>query len=108
MKIFVFLSIQSWGGKERGYGLADCCKENMALPSSSSTFYYEYYDSEGVLKCINPQLLDKYSSIKGPGEIAYLMYNRIHVTLDDHQRVNDVKRRKGVNSFYHFFHPNRC
>lgn len=87
MKFYSF--IQSWGGKERGYGLADCCNENMTLPKSSSTFYYEYYDSEGVLKWINPELLAKYSNHKGPGEIAYLMCSRIHVTLDEHQKVND-------------------
>lgn len=61
----------------------------MTLPKSSSTFYYEYYDSEGVLKWINPELLVKYSNHKGPGEIAYLMCSRIHVTLDEHQKVSD-------------------
>ncbi|KAG4070284.1 hypothetical protein HA402_009847 [Bradysia odoriphaga] len=93
---------ESWGGKERGYGLADCCNENMNLPKSSSTFYYEYYDSEGVLKWINPELLVKYSNHKGPGEIAYLMCSRIHVTLDEHQKMLIFTRIRLALSFHKY------
>ncbi len=85
----------------------------MTLPKSSSTFYYEYYDSEGVLKWINPELLEKYSNLKGPGEIAYLMCSRIHVTLDEHQKViNLIVIRKtdteSISIFILFSDSNRC
>ncbi|XP_035214633.1 E3 ubiquitin-protein ligase HUWE1-like [Stegodyphus dumicola] len=36
---------ESWGGKENGFGLAECC-QNLAVnayPSSASTLHFEYY-----------------------------------------------------------------
>lgn len=60
----------------------------MKIPGSASTFYYEYYDGDGVLQCIDPHLLLKYNNIKSPGEIAYLMCCGIHVTLDEDQKVS--------------------
>lgn len=37
--------LQSWGGKENGFGLADCCtnKAMTAFPSSATTLHFEYY-----------------------------------------------------------------
>ncbi|XP_063994967.1 E3 ubiquitin-protein ligase HUWE1 isoform X2 [Diachasmimorpha longicaudata] len=36
---------ESWGGKENGFGLADCCKEHpdKAFPVSATTLHFEYY-----------------------------------------------------------------
>lgn len=43
---------ESWGGKENGFSLADCCQESTALPSTASTLHFEFYedstDSEKV------------------------------------------------------------
>lgn len=36
---------QSWGGKESGFGLADCCKEEKAIPASATTLHFEFYGS---------------------------------------------------------------
>ena len=59
----------------------------MQLPGAASTFYYEYYDSEGELKCIDPQLLLKYNTlIKSPAEITYIICCGIQ-GLDDDQKV---------------------
>ncbi|PNF30505.1 hypothetical protein B7P43_G09941, partial [Cryptotermes secundus] len=44
---------ESWGGKENGFGLADCCKDVSAahFPPSSTTLHFEYYSevSESTL-----------------------------------------------------------
>lgn len=39
------LFLQSWGGKENGFGLADCCKEypDKPFPASATTLHFEYY-----------------------------------------------------------------
>ncbi|KYN41565.1 E3 ubiquitin-protein ligase HUWE1, partial [Trachymyrmex septentrionalis] len=36
---------ESWGGKENGFGLADCCKEfpEKAFPTSATTLHFEFY-----------------------------------------------------------------
>ncbi|XP_057320129.1 E3 ubiquitin-protein ligase HUWE1-like isoform X1 [Microplitis mediator] len=36
---------ESWGGKENGFGLADCCKEHpdKPFPPSATTLHFEYY-----------------------------------------------------------------
>ncbi|XP_034939530.1 E3 ubiquitin-protein ligase HUWE1 isoform X2 [Chelonus insularis] len=36
---------ESWGGKENGFGVADCCKEHpdKPFPSSATTLHFEYY-----------------------------------------------------------------
>ncbi|XP_012277229.1 E3 ubiquitin-protein ligase HUWE1 isoform X2 [Orussus abietinus] len=36
---------ESWGGKENGFGLADCCKENpdKPFPASATTLHFEFY-----------------------------------------------------------------
>ncbi|XP_043484818.1 E3 ubiquitin-protein ligase HUWE1 isoform X4 [Leptopilina heterotoma] len=36
---------ESWGGKENGFGLADCCKEypDKPFPASATTLHFEYY-----------------------------------------------------------------
>lgn len=94
--------LQSWGGKEHGYGLADCCRKDFEIPASASTFYYEYYDSEGVLQCIDPQLPLKYKNINGPAVIAYLMCCGIHVTLDEDQKMLIFTRIRLTLSFHKY------
>ncbi|XP_011638354.1 E3 ubiquitin-protein ligase HUWE1 isoform X5 [Pogonomyrmex barbatus] len=36
---------ESWGGKENGFGLADCCKEfpEKPFPASATTLHFEFY-----------------------------------------------------------------
>ncbi|KAJ8683247.1 hypothetical protein QAD02_019039 [Eretmocerus hayati] len=36
---------ESWGGKENGFGLADCCKEHpeKPFPASATTLHFEFY-----------------------------------------------------------------
>ncbi|XP_029040981.2 LOW QUALITY PROTEIN: E3 ubiquitin-protein ligase HUWE1 [Osmia bicornis bicornis] len=39
------LLAESWGGKENGFGLAECCKEypDKPLPASATTLHFEFY-----------------------------------------------------------------
>lgn len=38
--------IQSWGGKENGFGLADCCNPDKDIPSSATTLHVEFHQEE--------------------------------------------------------------
>ncbi|KAK0081548.1 hypothetical protein PV325_011960 [Microctonus aethiopoides] len=51
---------ESWGGKENGFGLADCCKEhpNKPFPISATTLHFEYYAE-------NPTTSDVANSLTG-------------------------------------------
>lgn len=88
---------ESWGGKEHGYALADCCLESMKMPGGSetaSTFYYEYYDVDGRLQYVDPQMLLAYGggsandAERSPGNITQRLCDSIsNVQLDDDQKV---------------------
>lgn len=71
---------ESWGGKENGFGLAECCKNSPIsdFPSSATTLHFEFYmenkeDKSGkknqanVITSIHMENLDK--SPKMPSEI---------------------------------------
>lgn len=62
----------------------------MELPGVLGTFYYEYYDVDGVLICIEPQQLQQYGHINNPGEIAHLVCCGIRANLDEDQRVSPI------------------
>lgn len=82
--------LQSWGGKEHGYGLAECCHRSMKITDSFPKFYYEYYDSDGKLKSIEQDEFSNFIGITNPSEIAYLMCCRIPIPLDDDQKVRPI------------------
>lgn len=89
---FILFSLaykQSWGGKEHGYGLAECCDRSMKITDSFPKFYYEYYDSDGKLKSIEQDEFSDFIGITNPSEIAYLMCCRIPIPLDDDQKVSN-------------------
>lgn len=41
----IFMCLQSWGGKENGFGLAECCQDLPveSYPSSATTVHFEFY-----------------------------------------------------------------
>lgn len=45
---------ESWGGKENGFGLAECCSDlpMSAYPSSATTLHFEYYTDQSSYKNI--------------------------------------------------------
>lgn len=90
---------ESWGGRDHGYGLAQCCSAEMQLPGVLGTFYYEYYDVDGVLNCIEPQQLQQYGHLNNPGEIAHLVCSGIRAHLDEDQCVSVLwARRSGART----------
>ncbi|XP_046484252.1 E3 ubiquitin-protein ligase HUWE1 isoform X1 [Neodiprion pinetum] len=42
---------ESWGGKENGFGLADCCKEQpeKPFPASATTLHFEFYAENPIV-----------------------------------------------------------
>ncbi|XP_031641169.1 E3 ubiquitin-protein ligase HUWE1-like [Contarinia nasturtii] len=78
---------ESWGGKEHGYGLAECCHRSMKITDSFPKCYYEYYDSNGKLKSIEQDEFGDFIGITNLSEIAYLMCCRIPISLDDDQKM---------------------
>lgn len=47
---------ESWGGKENGFGLADCCRDLplSSYPPSSTTLHFEYYTEHNSHKITPP------------------------------------------------------
>lgn len=37
---------ENWGGKENGFGLADCCNEEKPIPASATTLHVEFHRDE--------------------------------------------------------------
>ncbi|XP_071960908.1 E3 ubiquitin-protein ligase HUWE1-like isoform X2 [Antedon mediterranea] len=36
----------SWGGKENGFGLAECCQRGAKCPETATTLHFEFYSSQ--------------------------------------------------------------
>lgn len=47
---------ESWGGKENGFGLAECCKDlpKSTYPSSATTLHFEYYTDNKLSQTSEP------------------------------------------------------
>ncbi|KAK3103700.1 hypothetical protein FSP39_021121 [Pinctada imbricata] len=95
---------ESWGGKENGFGLAECCRNDtdVQFPASATTLHFEFYvenkDEKGNKKCtantitsIHMENLDKSSEMpsqimenlltnfKIPDEKQMLLYTHIRL-----------------------------
>lgn len=44
--LFIINIFQSWGGKENGFGLADCCNAEKEIPASATTLHVEFHQEE--------------------------------------------------------------
>ncbi|RZF32790.1 hypothetical protein LSTR_LSTR011436 [Laodelphax striatellus] len=65
LKCLTYLA-ESWGGRENGFGLADCCRDNPSYcPPTATTLHYEFYSEEeksgkfNQVTCIHVEGLDK-------------------------------------------------
>lgn len=84
---------ESWGGKENGFGLADCCK-NIPVSNfspSATTLHFEFYaenkDDKGgkkgsanVVTCIHMESVDKCG--KMPSDIMEELINSFNIPED--------------------------
>ena len=50
--LIIFFCEQNWGGRENGFGLAECCQDlpMSAFPSSATTLHFEYFSDESANK----------------------------------------------------------
>lgn len=70
---------ESWGGKENGFGLADCCNMNKSIPSTGTTLHFEFHNeqdgkdskSKPNMTYIHVEQLDQFH--KSPAEIMKLL-----------------------------------
>ncbi|XP_039631653.1 E3 ubiquitin-protein ligase HUWE1 isoform X3 [Polypterus senegalus] len=115
---------ESWGGKENGFGLAECCRDlpMMKYPPSATTLHFEFYAepnaevkverkaTSNTLHYIHIEQLDKIS--ESPSEIMEsltLMYNipkDKQILLFTHIRLahgfsNHKKRLQAVQARLH-------
>lgn len=77
---------ESWGGKEYGFSLADCCLNGVDVPSAVSSFYYEYYSEKGEM--ISLKLKDCSEQGKDPREVADYLCRLVNEELNEDQRVS--------------------
>ncbi|XP_078340185.1 E3 ubiquitin-protein ligase HUWE1-like isoform X5 [Crassostrea virginica] len=112
---------ESWGGKDNGFGLAECCKDVSisSFPTSATTLHFEFYvenkDEKGSKKntantitSIHMENLDKSTKLpsqimedlltnfKIPEEKQMLLYTHIrlaHLFSNYHARVQCVQAR---------------
>lgn len=45
-RIICIYFFQSWGGKENGFGLADCCNTEKHTPPSGTTLHFEFHNDQ--------------------------------------------------------------
>lgn len=70
----------NWGGKEQGFGLAQCCQDLplSSYPSNATIFNYEFYSNENQNSSITTS-----SSASGPNTITSSNSNTITNTIED-------------------------
>lgn len=91
---------QNWGGKECGFGLADCCREDCQMSPAASTFYYEYYKNDGNLEYIQ---LDYLTNLKKDiRELTSEISAKLVDHLDDDQKYHIFNRIRLAMSFNNY------
>ncbi|XP_066587993.1 E3 ubiquitin-protein ligase HUWE1 isoform X2 [Prorops nasuta] len=70
---------ESWGGKENGFGLADCCKEHpdKHFPASATTLHFEFYAEHPMVSDLSSSTCTSNSNTKKVGQTNVVTY--IHI-----------------------------
>lgn len=87
---------ESWGGKEYGFGLADCCLEGVEIPSAISSFYYEYYNEMGHMKSLKLKDCPEQQG-QDPREVADYLCRRLYRVNED---LNQDQRVSFLSCFF--------
>ncbi|XP_063707232.1 E3 ubiquitin-protein ligase HUWE1 isoform X2 [Culicoides brevitarsis] len=77
---------ENWGGKDSGFGLADCCCENIEIPASVSSFFYEYYKSDGSMETVH--LDDKELTEKDIRLLTEQIVRKLNDDITDDQKYH--------------------
>ncbi|XP_059618382.1 E3 ubiquitin-protein ligase HUWE1 [Phlebotomus argentipes] len=89
---------ESWGGREYGLGLAECCRPDAQLPPSATIFYYEYYNKRGDLETINME--DVRGKFSDPRDLTVHLLQRSTDRLTDEQRIHLFMRLRSSMRFH--------
>lgn len=85
---------ENWGGKENGFGLADCCDPNKQIPSSATTLHVEFHKEDSA-KSPKRELLETNS--KGSKPNLYI----IHIEHIDKLNKTPAEIMKSLISMYY-------
>lgn len=76
--------LQTWGGNDYGFGLADCCKEDQEVPQTASTLYYEYFSQDGNWQLIH--IKDIHLEVPRKSVAEYMSY-----IIDERKDLSEEK-----------------
>ncbi|KAF5283384.1 hypothetical protein FQA39_LY04760 [Lamprigera yunnana] len=87
---------ESWGGRENGFGLADCCIPNKSIPHSATTLHFEFH-KDHTTDMENKELKE-----------AKLKKNSSYIHIENVDKLNKTPAEimKGLVSLY-FIPPDR-
>nr|XP_055043826.1 E3 ubiquitin-protein ligase HUWE1 isoform X10 [Misgurnus anguillicaudatus] len=65
---------ESWGGKENGFGLAECCRDlpMSKYPPSATTLHFEFYAEPGSEVKVEKRVCDHISIISSTNTLHYI------------------------------------
>uniref|UniRef100_A0A1B0DQ42 HECT-type E3 ubiquitin transferase n=1 Tax=Phlebotomus papatasi TaxID=29031 RepID=A0A1B0DQ42_PHLPP len=89
---------ESWGGREYGLGLAECCHHDAKLPPTATIFYYEFYNKRGDLETIN--IDDARGKFSDPRDLTVHLLQRSTDRLSDEQRIHLFMRLRSSMRFH--------
>ncbi|CRL01178.1 CLUMA_CG014451, isoform A [Clunio marinus] len=89
---------EPYGGKECGFGLADCCRPDQKMPKAIYHFYYEYYTKSGALQVIDHQNISKHD----PKSITVKLWKDLDQHLDDDQKYHLFARARLATGFWNY------
>lgn len=75
---------ESWGGKDTGFGLADCCNNDKPIPATATTLHFEFY-------CNNNDSVNKNGK---------QLVNYIHIENIDKMLQTPAEIMRGLMSVY--------
>ncbi|XP_066247369.1 E3 ubiquitin-protein ligase HUWE1 isoform X2 [Euwallacea similis] len=84
---------ENWGGKENGFGLADCCHPHRGMPISASTLHVEFHRVDS--KTPKPELSEP-SSSKGAKQNLCI----IHIEHIDKLNKTPAEIMKSLTTMY--------
>ncbi|CAH1153351.1 unnamed protein product [Phaedon cochleariae] len=86
---------ENWGGKENGFGLADCCNVDKEIPASATTLHVEFHREEDTNK--SPK-----SDIKSPdSKIVKPNLHIIHIEHVDKLHKTPAEIMKSLVTLYY-------